>query len=418
MELLDPERGDTPADQRPDSRNQIHTRTAPARKLPRPPTNGLARSLERRRLQFYLVMVVGDVALMLSAFMAFTFIYFGGIPTSQQADFGLLPAFLLLPVYLTIALYNGTYSRNALTNANKSGFKMLTALLISAALLNFFAFFAKMNADFSRVIFTLGLLSSAIAMILFRMAFSFWLTKRWGPNPKNQLVINAGGPEFTLPFAYHVEAEEHGLKPDISDPVSLDRLAKYLCNMDEVIVSCEEGHRMEWAQVLKGSGRHGEIISEYTRQIGALGVIHHDKADVSALLVSSGHLGIRARALKRIFDVAVSLAALIALAPLMLIVAMAIKLHDGGPVFFLQRRMGRGNRFFDIYKFRSMSVADSDGDRSASKDDDRVTPIGRLIRRTSIDELPQLINVLKGEMSNRCSIIRSATRPSCALPPC
>jgi lipopolysaccharide/colanic/teichoic acid biosynthesis glycosyltransferase len=105
--------------------------------------------------------------------------------------------------------------------------------------------------------------------------------------------------------------------------------------------------------------------------------------------------------MKRAFDFALAFAGLVALSPVMLVIALLIKLADGGPVFFIQRRLGRGNRFFGMYKFRSMRVerADRDGNRSASRGDDRVTPIGRFIRRTSIDELPQLINVLRGEMS-------------------
>jgi lipopolysaccharide/colanic/teichoic acid biosynthesis glycosyltransferase len=92
---------------------------------------------------------------------------------------------------------------------------------------------------------------------------------------------------------------------------------------------------------------------------------------------------------------------LIALAPLLLLVALAIRLEDGGPVLFAQRRVGRGNRFFLVFKFRSMTVArqDPDGETSTRRDDNRVTRVGRWIRRTSIDELPQLLNVLKGEMS-------------------
>ncbi|HZH06134.1 MAG TPA: sugar transferase [Lautropia sp.] len=72
-----------------------------------------------------------------------------------------------------------------------------------------------------------------------------------------------------------------------------------------------------------------------------------------------------------------------------------------GPVFFRQQRMGRGNRLFSILKFRSMrsDLCDANGTRSTGRDDDRVTRVGRLIRSTSIDELPQLLNVLKGDMS-------------------
>jgi lipopolysaccharide/colanic/teichoic acid biosynthesis glycosyltransferase len=86
---------------------------------------------------------------------------------------------------------------------------------------------------------------------------------------------------------------------------------------------------------------------------------------------------------------------------LLLLVALAIRLDSPGPVFFRQQRMGRGNRLFSILKFRSMrsDLCDANGTRSTGRDDDRVTRVGRLIRSTSIDELPQLLNVLKGDMS-------------------
>ncbi len=92
---------------------------------------------------------------------------------------------------------------------------------------------------------------------------------------------------------------------------------------------------------------------------------------------------------------------LVLLSPLLVIVALAIKLDDRGPVLFIQRRMGRGNRFFAILKFRSMCREQQDGagDRSTVREDQRITRVGRLIRATSIDELPQLINVIRGEMS-------------------
>jgi lipopolysaccharide/colanic/teichoic acid biosynthesis glycosyltransferase len=97
--------------------------------------------------------------------------------------------------------------------------------------------------------------------------------------------------------------------------------------------------------------------------------------------------------------------ALLLASPVLLACAAAIVLDDGGPVFFRQRRMGRGNQFFDIFKFRTMKAdkADALGTRSTAKDDERVTRVGHFLCRTSLDELPQLINVLKGEMSSRAA---------------
>src|SRR3546814_9838755 len=122
---------------------------------------------------------------------------------------------------------------------------------------------------------------------------------------------------------------------------------------------------------------------------------------VTTLVVSWGPRNRANRVKKRALDLAVTIPALVALAPLLALVAIAIKLDSRGPVFFRQERMGRGNRIFQILKFRSMRVeaTDATGTRSASRDDDRITRVGRFIRKTSIDELPQLFNVLLGEMS-------------------
>jgi len=366
---------------------------------PHAPRNGLARSLEKRRLQAYLALVTGDAAILLTCFYAVSAAYFGTFTNRAVLDSGMLSAYVILPLYLTVALYNGTYSRRSLTQWQMSAVRALAALALSAALLNLFAFFIKVNAELSRLVFVVGLGVSATFMVTMRVIAAKAISARWGPTAINRLVILAGGPKFRLPHSYHLDAEHYGLTPDVNDPQALDRLSKYLRNMDEVIVSCAEGDRAAWAEVLKGTGIHGEVTHQLSREIGAISVVHHDDVGISALKVSAHQLGIRARAAKRLFDLVIAGGALLALSPLLLITALLIKLEDGGPVFFVQRRMGRGNEFFDILKFRSMRQGDADGGRSASKDDDRITRIGRFIRATSVDELPQLINVLKGEMS-------------------
>ena len=107
------------------------------------------------------------------------------------------------------------------------------------------------------------------------------------------------------------------------------------------------------------------------------------------------------RAIKRTFDVVVSLVAFIITLPIMIVTAIAIKCEDGGPVFFKQERVTMNARRFEILKFRSMIVdAEKDGKpHPAGVNDDRITKVGRFIRRTRIDELPQIINILKGDMS-------------------
>jgi exopolysaccharide biosynthesis polyprenyl glycosylphosphotransferase len=112
-------------------------------------------------------------------------------------------------------------------------------------------------------------------------------------------------------------------------------------------------------------------------------------------------LGVVDRALKRLTDIVVASAMLVVLAPLLLLVALAVKLDSPGPVFFRQVRRGYNNRRFDALKFRSLrhELADPLADRLVTSGDPRVTRVGAFIRRTSIDELPQLINVLVGDMS-------------------
>jgi len=104
--------------------------------------------------------------------------------------------------------------------------------------------------------------------------------------------------------------------------------------------------------------------------------------------------------LKRVFDFISSLSALVFLSPFLLIVSILIKLDSKGPIFFRQKRIGKDGRIFRIYKFRTMvQNAEKIGDKITKGNDPRITKIGKILRRYEIDEIPTLINVLKGEMS-------------------
>ncbi len=103
--------------------------------------------------------------------------------------------------------------------------------------------------------------------------------------------------------------------------------------------------------------------------------------------------------LKRFFDILIALVLLILFSPLLVFVSFLIKITSYGPILFIQQRHGKNGRIFNLYKFRSMKVEKDDKFSQARRHDPRVTPVGSFIRRTSIDELPQLFNILKGHMS-------------------
>ena len=355
----------------------------------------LAPSLERRRLRIYLALVVVDIILILAAFSMVGTFYLDYKPLK----FAFLQAQLLLPLYLTLALYQRAYSIHALQERRFAIVRALGALALAAALLLFVTFYTTSTAQFSRVIFTGGIATSAALIALSRVWLGAIVGRSLGANVINLLHIDAGGPRVRLEHAIRLDAAKHGLVPDSDDPDALDRVGRFLLNMDRVVVSCDEEQRAAWAYILRASGVRGELVTQGLEQLQPIGLTVED--GWRAMIVSSGPLGLRQRVMKRAFDVALSLGGLIVLSPLMLVTALLIKLDDGGPALFVQRRLGRGNRFFGMYKFRSMRVerSDADGARSASRDDERVTRLGRFIRRTSIDELPQLVNVLRGEMS-------------------
>jgi lipopolysaccharide/colanic/teichoic acid biosynthesis glycosyltransferase len=131
-------------------------------------------------------------------------------------------------------------------------------------------------------------------------------------------------------------------------------------------------------------------------------------ANGSSILTLVNHKGVsrfarkqRQLTAKRVIDIMVSGTALIMLSPLMLVVALLIKIDSRGPVFFHQQRWGLGLSTINVIKFRSMrtDLCDSSGVEQTVENDPRITRIGRIIRKTNIDELPQLLNVLRGEMS-------------------
>lgn len=269
-----------------------------------------------------------------------------------------------------------------------------------------------------------------LSRIVIRGALAY--ARRHGRNSRNMLVIGTNPRALELvdriqrkpELGYRIlgfadedwsgieEAKKRGL-PLVSD---LDNLPAYMRRsvVDEVILALPIRSFHTYASQIAATCEQQGIIVRFLPNIFDLKEARHraDEFDGDALISHDTTItDAWGLAIKRAIDVVVSLTAIIALSPVMLLSALLVKLTSPGPIFFVQRRLGLNKRMFNIYKFRTMVIDaearlkelehlnEADGAVFKIKKDPRVTLVGRFLRKTSIDELPQLFNVLKGEMS-------------------
>ena len=175
-------------------------------------------------------------------------------------------------------------------------------------------------------------------------------------------------------------------------------------SLDEIAITLSLGEYERLRHIVnlcEKSGVHTKFIPDYgniiptvpyTEDLLGMPVVHIRHVPLNSMLNAT---------MKRVVDIFGAIVAIILFSPIMLAVAVTIKLTSPGPIIFCQERVGLHNRPFKMYKFRSMVVQNEKHEKKAwtVKDDPRVTPFGKFIRKTSIDELPQLFNVLKGDMS-------------------
>ncbi len=307
---------------------------------------------------------------------------------------------LVVPIFLMFAFTRDSYSIDSLKSLSESVRRPFSALFATAMIVLMFTFFSQTGTDISRLAFAFAFAASAafIGIGRFLVHQAIWWKLR-GIVIDQLLIVDGVPPVAFEKGMYCVDAQAEKLYPDPMDPHMLSHLSEVVKGYDRIIVACTRERRGDWALFLKGSDVTGELIVGGANNLGAIGLGDFDGNDT--LVVSRGTLSLVNRLKKRAFDLAVTIPLLIFLAPLLVIVSIAIKLDSPGPIFFRQPRVGQGNRIFSIYKFRSMRTenGDADGNQSTQKNDQRVTRVGNFIRKTSIDELPQLINVLRSEMS-------------------
>ncbi len=327
----------------------------------------------------------------------------------------IIPGYLI--IYHFCNLYSPKRSRSKhaelwdLAKANAIGITFFTALL----------FFMK-TTNFARLLLIIFFLTNTTFDFVFRFVLIrvLMLLRRKGFNLKHVLIVGysraaeryidrlIGNPEW----GYYI----HGILDDTKEPgetykgvpiigtinILNDILPKN--NLDEIAIALSINEYAKLEQIVgtcEKSGVHTKFIPDYnniiptrpyTEDLNGLPVINIRKVPLTNTFN---------KLLKRIIDMFGALVAIIIFSIPMIVVSIIIKTTSKGPLIFSQTRIGLHNREFKMYKFRSMEQQKAEKEKKAwtTINDPRVTPIGRFIRKTSIDELPQLFNVLRGEMS-------------------
>lgn len=244
----------------------------------------------------------------------------------------------------------------------------------------------------------LTLVGAAVALLC--VIFYSWLYHRIYV-PKNMAMILGRDDAVTLKFKMETRPDKYHVGKLIPVEDGLESICQQIMDFDAVIINDVPAQIRN--DILKYCYRHRirTYVTPKLTDIIVRGATSITLFDTPLLLVKGNGLTPSQQLIKRIMDLVICLPiALIAL-PFMLLAALAIKIEDGGPVFYKQKRATFGGNVFEILKFRSMVVdADKIGNQAgATSNDPRITKVGRIIRATRIDELPQLLNIIRGDMS-------------------
>ena len=296
----------------------------------------------------------------------------------------------------------------------------LPGLVMVAVMLTIAGTLTKTTAEFSRLWMGYWFIYAIVSLFLFRICAG-WLLQRFSLGhlqPRKVVIVGAG--EFAREVARRAledtdarwqvaayvrtngasEALESGTTPLVTLQAMDEMIARPDTDVDEVWIAMtdeESQHRQEVIHLLQGSC----LTVRYIPDLSVMALINQvpsEVAGMTAIDLNATPLSGANQIIKTLFDKLFAAAALLGLSPLLLLVAIAVKLDSPGPVYYRQKRHGWDRRVIEILKFRTM-VRDSGEFRQASREDPRVTRLGRWLRRYSIDELPQFYNVLRGDMS-------------------
>lgn len=386
----------------------------------------------KQRIQNIILFITDFTGLLLSYYMSgFIWLYyykgFGLGFSVGQVDSKLTVVIATFLIAYLIHTENEDYTKRTLMQETVSVFK---TNIILAAIIAIYQLLDKSSVDFPRGLYVLTIIINVILMLIVREVIKLYLTKKYR-NKKRLLVITTSDRADRIVDKYSsvdnwanrlygIAVIDKDMKGDNINGVpvvaNVHDMMTYMKNeiVDEVYISIRQDK--------------AEELSAVVMQLEDMGIIVHIKLetldtykDYDMKLEKMGKTPVvtfanrfydyRKLAIKRIIDIIGSIVGLVIMFIAMIFVAPAIKIESPGPVFFKQKRVGRNGRYFYIYKFRSMYMDaeerkkelmaknEMSGLMFKMKDDPRITKVGKFIRKTSIDELPQFINVFKGDMS-------------------
>lgn len=327
-------------------------------------------------------------------------------------DAGVLPAktyfsalFLIIPGYLLLYSIFQLYMPRRVKSYRKELMDIIRANGIGFMIFILVLYFIKQE-HFSRqmlcIFFFINISLEFASRYLIRTIL--WKMRKQGLNQKHILMIG----ESQMAEQYMDRLREnpkwgYQVFAHLKDEEKLERILEGN-ELDEVVIAlrAEDYGKLERiVDVCEKAGVHTKMIPDFGNVISTRPYIE-DVQGIPVIHVRRVPLNImRNRAAKRAVDLIGATVAIILFSPVMLLTVLVVALTEEGSVIYRQERVGLHNQVFYMYKFRSMIMQDEEKEKAewSTRNDPRITPVGKLIRRTSIDELPQLFNVLKGEMS-------------------
>lgn len=356
--------------------------------------------MDAKRMGKRLTTLLQNFVLIIFIVFVFSYVWYSTFSDTILLPFWHRGNLLLFVIYASIFVilqYIQRANKLGYQRASDVAFGNLLALIIS----NLFIYLQSslIAREFLTLIPFIYMTLIQVAFVVVWAFFSKWIYTKMYPPRKMLMII--GRKEGKL-LKYKMDFDPHQF--DISEYIyvedGLSLIFERIKQFEEVIIS--DVKSMYRNEILKECYRLGKRVF-MTPKISDVIIRSSENIllyDTPLLMAKSRGLSTEQRAIKRIFDIVSSLLAIVALSPLFLIISLSIYLYDKGPVLYTQDRLTRGGKVFKIYKFRSMVVdSEKHGARLASKNDDRITPVGKILRKTHVDELPQLLNILLGDMS-------------------